>query len=133
MAGTANTNSGTIVRSLKIVLGLAFVTVGAVKLTGSLRTVQLFEHIGWGQWFRYFSGALDLIGGLMVFVTGWTFYGALLLVCTVGLATVLTFAGRIHDSAVPPVLLTSLAAVVAWLTRPHEAQPRRTTEVGTFR
>ena len=104
---------------LRVLLGLAFWTIGAVKLTGSLHTVQLFANIGWGQWFRYFTGLLDITGALLVFVPRWTFYGALLLACTVGLAVVLTLADRIHDSAMPPVALTLMAAILAWLTRPR--------------
>jgi putative oxidoreductase len=109
---------------LRVVLGLAFLAIAAVKLTGSLNTVQLFADIGWGQWFRYFTGALDLVGGVLVLLPGSAFYGALLLMGTVGFAAVLTFAGRIHDSAVPPLALTALAATVAWLTRRRRRHAR---------
>jgi putative oxidoreductase len=72
---------------LRVLLGLAFLTIGVAKLTGSLDTVQTFAAFGWGQWFRYFTGLLDLIGALLVFVPRWTCYGAALLTGTVGLAT----------------------------------------------
>ena len=75
---------------LRVLLGLAFLTIGVAKLTGTLYTVQTFEAFGWGQWFGYLTGLLDLAGALLVFVPRWTFYGALLLTCTVGLATVLS-------------------------------------------
>ena len=54
------------VRIGRIVLGLFFVADGVIKLTGISKTVQLFERIGWGQWFRYFTGVLVLIGGAMM-------------------------------------------------------------------
>jgi putative oxidoreductase len=112
------------VRILRVVLGLAFLVIAAVKLTGSLQTVQMFENIGWGQWFRYFTGGLDLIGAVLVLVPRSAFYGAVLLMCTVGFAVVLTVVGRIHDSLVPPLALTVLAATVAWLTRPRPEKIR---------
>ncbi len=107
---------------LRVILGLAFLAIATVKLTGSLQTPQVFANIGWGQWFRYFTGALDLLGAVLVLLPRAAFYGALLLMCTVGFAAVLTFAGRIHDSPLAPLALTVLAAVVAWLTRPGVAR-----------
>jgi len=115
---------------LRVVLGLAFLVIAAVKLSGSSNTVEMFANIGWGQWFRYFTGALDLVGGLLVLLPRRAFYGALILMCTVGFAAVLTFAGRIHDSAVPPLLLTGLAATVAWLTRPQRRTRQAMAELG---
>jgi hypothetical protein len=37
---------------LKVLLGPAFLTIGAAKLTGTLQTVEMFAAVGWGQWFR---------------------------------------------------------------------------------
>lgn len=119
MQGTGSDSRIIPVTILRVILGLAFLAIAAVKLSGSSNTVQMFANIGWGQWFRYFTGALDLVGGLLVLLPRRAFYGALILMCTVGFAAVLTFVGRIHDSAVPPLALTALAATVAWLTRPR--------------
>jgi putative oxidoreductase len=47
---------------LRVFLGLAFLTIGGAKLTGSLGMVGWFAQIGWGQWFRYLTGLLDIIG-----------------------------------------------------------------------
>jgi uncharacterized membrane protein YphA (DoxX/SURF4 family) len=114
----------------RVVLGLAFLAIATVKLTGSLQTVQMFANIGWGQWFRYFTGGLDLVGAVLVLLPRSAFYGALLLMCTVGFAVVLTVAGRIHDSLVPPLVLTALAATVGWLTRPRPKSVRAGVELG---
>jgi hypothetical protein len=103
---------------LRVILGLAFLAIAAVKLTGASHTPQMFANIGWGQWFRYLTGALDLVGAALVLMPRSAFYGALILMCTVGFAVILTFAGRIHDSPVAPLALMVLAAAVAWLTRP---------------
>ena len=118
MHGTGSSTRMVPTTSLRVILGLAFLAIAAVKLTGSLQTPQMFANIGWGQWFRYFTGALDLIGAVLVLLPRSAFYGALLLMCTVGFAAVLTFAGRIHDSPLAPLVLTVIAATVAWLTRP---------------
>lgn len=118
MPGTGSSTQQAGITILRVILGLAFLAIAAVKLTGSLQTPQMFANIGWGQWFRYFTGALDLIGAVLVLFPRSAFYGALILMCTVGFAVVLTFAGRIHDSPLAPLALTVIAAAVAWLTRP---------------
>jgi uncharacterized membrane protein YphA (DoxX/SURF4 family) len=105
---------------LRSVLALAFLVIGLAKLTGSLHTVQTFEAFGWGQWFRYLTGLLDLAGALLVCVPRWTFCGALLLTFTVGLATVLSWT---RPDLWPALSLTLLAATLAWLTRPRRASP----------
>src|SRR3984885_5309358 len=76
---------------LRILLGLAFLGIGIEKLTGTMGTIPFFDAIGWGQWFRYASGALDTAGALLIFVPRWTSYGALIITCTVGLGTILCF------------------------------------------
>ena len=113
---------------LRVLLGLAFLTIATAKLTGTMHTVPTFAAFGWGQWFRYFSGLLDLIGALLLFVPRWTCYGALLLACTIGLGTVLSFL-RLNDNLIPPVALTLMAGTLAWLTRPRARELRGSTGI----
>jgi putative oxidoreductase len=117
MAEITGTNRRIAIWVLRVLLGLAFLTIGVAKLTGTLNTVQTFEAFGWGQWFRYLTGLLDLAGALLVLVPRWTFYGALLLSCTIGLAAVLSLTRPIDFW--PALSLTLLAATLAWLTRPR--------------
>jgi uncharacterized membrane protein YphA (DoxX/SURF4 family) len=105
---------------LKVVLGLTFLAIGAVKLTGAAQTIQLFEAIGWGQWFRYLTGLLDVAGAVLLFVSRWTCYGAVLLACTVGSATMF-YLLQLHQNPTVPLALTLLAATLAWVTRPRRA------------
>jgi uncharacterized membrane protein YphA (DoxX/SURF4 family) len=62
----------------------AFVFIGASKFSNNPHSewVRVFERIGWGQWFRYFTGAVQVTGALLM-LTPWTLtIGALLLGCT---------------------------------------------------
>jgi len=121
MAEIASRRGSTGITLLRVLLGIAFSTIGAAKLTGTLNTVQTFAAIGWGQWFRYVTGMVDITGALLVFVPRWTSYGALLLACTVGFAAVLSLT-RPRD-LVPALALTLMSGTVAYLTgrRPREA------------
>ncbi len=113
---------------LRALLGLAFLAIGAAKLTGQGYTIALFEAIGWGQWFRYLTGALDVIGALLVLSPWVPFYGALLLGCTVGTAVALSIA-KLHNNPGAGVALLALAVAVAWLTRPRRsASPQMVEE-----
>jgi putative oxidoreductase len=114
--------------ALRVVLGLVFLAIGTTKLTGTVGTVDYFAAIGWGQWFRYVAGLLDVAGSILLFVPRWTCYAAIVLTCTVGLGTVLSFTLWRSDPTTwsleivsIPLVLTLLAAVLAWLTRPHRA------------
>lgn len=119
MTEAAGTERMIAVWVLRVTLGLAFLTIGVAQLTGTLHTVETFAAIGWGHWFRYVTGLLDIIGALLVLMPRWTWYGALLLAYTVGFAAVLSLRRPLDLAASQALAL--LAATLAWLTRPREA------------
>jgi uncharacterized membrane protein YphA (DoxX/SURF4 family) len=113
--------------ALRLVLGLVFLYIGTTKLTGTGHTVEYFAAIGWGQWFRYLTGVLDIAGVALLFVPKWTCFGAIVLACSVGTGTLIsltvlrgdpTWGSGSSEMVVMPLVLTILAAVLAWLTRP---------------
>ncbi len=114
---------------LRVLLALAFLTFGAAKLTASLGTVGWFAQLGWGQWFRYLTGLFDIAGALLLFVPRWTCYGALVLAGTIGTATVLNVLFSLRQNPLVPLVLTLLAATLAWLTRPRRGELRRVTGI----
>jgi uncharacterized membrane protein YphA (DoxX/SURF4 family) len=110
---------------LRIILGLLVLEIGITKLTGTAHTVDWFAAIGWGQWFRYVTGFLDVAGAALLFVPRWASYGATVIACSVGTGTAITFTVLRHDPVwgsqvmkLAPLILTLLAIIVAWLTRP---------------
>lgn len=110
-------------RTLRVVLGVVFLAVGTTKLTGNGHTVEYFAAIGWGQWFRYLTGFLDILGATLLFGPKWTHLGAIVLTFSVGLGTLISFTvlrgdptwGR-PEMVLVPLVLTLLAALLAWLT-----------------
>jgi uncharacterized membrane protein YphA (DoxX/SURF4 family) len=107
--------------ALRVLLGLVFLGIGIEKLTGTMGTIPFFDAIGWGQWFRYASGALDTAGALLILVPRWTSYGALIITCTVGLGTILCFTKALYNPLFP-LVMTLLAATLVWLAwRPKPA------------
>lgn len=111
--------------TLRVIVGLMFLLISATKLIGTADTVEYFEAIGWGQWFRYLTGSLDLVGAVLLFVPRFTFYGAVVLISSVGTATVLSMTvlrGDPHwgdlSKVLQPLMLTLVTVALAWLTWP---------------
>jgi putative oxidoreductase len=109
-----------------VILGVAFLYIGITKLSGTGNTVQYFDAIGWGQWFRYATGLLDVAGVILILVPRSIFYGALMLTCTVGSATLISFTVLAGDPVwgglpmkLVPLALLLLAVALAWGTRPQ--------------
>ena len=47
---------------LRILLSIAFLGAGGAKLAGVDMMVMTFDQIGWGQGFRFLTGAIEVIG-----------------------------------------------------------------------
>ena len=57
---------------LRVAIAIAFAMFGGEKFTDSdHQWLKLFGQIGFGQWFRYFTGAVELLGGALVLIP-WT-------------------------------------------------------------
>jgi uncharacterized membrane protein YphA (DoxX/SURF4 family) len=67
--------------ALRVFLALVFVAAGLDKFMGPM-WVRVFNDIGFGQWFRYFTGMIEVLGGLLLLVPRATPIAVPLLVCT---------------------------------------------------
>jgi uncharacterized membrane protein YphA (DoxX/SURF4 family) len=107
-----------IVWGLRILLALAFGAAGAAKLAGAPQMVQVFDAIGFGQWFRYVTGVVEIGGALLLLVPATGFLGGVLLAVTMvfGVATHLVLIG---GNPAPAMVLALLSAFVAWRLRPQ--------------
>lgn len=99
--------------AVKALLTLAFVAAGSAKLIGVDMMVQTFEAIGWGQWFRYLTGIIEVGAAILLWIKGREAIGAFLLTATM-IAAVLFHLLVLGPSAVPALVLGALAAFVLW-------------------
>src|SRR2546425_1642270 len=90
-----------------------FLMVGFLKLSGDPRMVELFEAIGLGQWFRYVTGSLEVLGAVLLLVPRLSGLGALLLV-GVMLGAVPTHLFVVGGNPMPAIILLIVTGVVAW-------------------
>jgi len=112
-----STTQRRIVWGIRALLALAFGAAGMAKLAGVPQMVQIFDAIGFGQWFRYVTGIVEVAGAVLLLIPAMGFFGGLLLFATMvgGVATHLLLIG---GSAVPASVLGVLSAFVAWRLRP---------------
>lgn len=106
---------------LELAMGALFLYLGGAKLLGLPAAVRLFHDIGWGQWFRYVTGVVELTGGLLLVVPRLAGASALLLMTVMVVATGIELF-VLHR---PPVAATACLCahgIIAWNRR---AQTRR--------
>jgi putative oxidoreductase len=96
-------------------VALLFILIGADKFTPGW--VALFQQIGLGQWFRYFTGVVEVLGGFLVLIPRTASLGLAILASTMASAAlILTFI--IHhpqDSVFSGALLVGLG--IFWWNR----------------
>ena len=97
-------------------LTAAFLAAGLSKLAGVEMMVATFDTIGWGQWFRYVTGLIEVVAAVLLWVPGLQALAAGALVCTM-IGAVIAHLTIIGPSAVPAIVLGVLAAVTLWANR----------------
>lgn len=98
-------------------IALVFVFEGADKFGPESGWIKLFQQIGFGEWFRYFTGVVEVLGGLLVLIPVTLDAGLALLACTMASAALLLafVVGRPQDSVFSGGIL--IALVVFWWNR----------------
>lgn len=84
-----------------------------MKLGGALPMVELFDEIGIGQWFRYLTGGLEIIGAVALLIPRFVAPGALLL-AGVMVGAVLTDLFVVAGNPLPALVLLVAGTLIAW-------------------
>ena len=95
---------------------LLFIGVGGAKLAGAAVMVELFAKVGLGQWFRYFTGLLEVAAGIGLLMARYAFYAAVLL----ALVMVGAFIAHVTvpgGSPAAPLVLFALTGIIAYLRK----------------
>jgi uncharacterized membrane protein YphA (DoxX/SURF4 family) len=102
---------------VRLLLAVAFGAAGTAKLAGAAPMVQVFDLIGIGQWFRYVTGIVEVIGAILMLVPRVGLLAGVLLFVTMACA-VMTHLFVIGGNPVPAIVLAALSAFVAYRLRP---------------
>jgi putative oxidoreductase len=90
-----------------------FLMVGFLKLSGNPQLVALFEAIGIGQWFRYLTGTLEVVGAILLLIPRTSGSGALML-AGIMICAVVTHVFIVGGSPLGAIILLVVTGVVAW-------------------
>jgi putative oxidoreductase len=95
----------------RIAVAVAFVAIGSSKFRDPM-WVRLFDRIGFGQWFRYLTGAMQIAGGLLTLVPTASLLGVAMVAATMAGAVVTWIAfGQPFAAIIPGTILIVLVAV----------------------
>lgn len=108
--------------ALQLLLAANFLLTGGGKLSGMEQMVVMFDEIGVGQWLRYFTGALEVGGALLLLVPRLAVFGAIgLAVVMVG--AVVTELLILSGNALMPLALLVLLSLLGYARRPNGMVP----------
>jgi putative oxidoreductase len=95
---------------------LLFIGVGGAKLAGAAAMVELFAKVGPGQWFRYFTGVLEVAAGIGLLISRYAFYAALVL-AVVMVGAVIAHVTVLGTSPAAPLVLFVITGIIAYLRK----------------
>ena len=104
---------------LKVLRGLAafaFVLAGTLKLIGIPMMVDVFDHVGLGQWFRYATGVIEVGGAILLLSPRFVGPAALVLAATT-IGAIISHLTVVPGSPAPAAVLLVLCSVIAWSYR----------------
>ena len=116
-----NSTQAKILIALRALLGLAFAAAAVMKLAGAPQMVSEFDTVGLGQWFRYVTGLIELVGALLLIRGSTVVAGASVLAC-VSIGAFFAQLLRLHGDVIHTVVLTSL---LIWLTLSYRGATAR--------
>jgi putative oxidoreductase len=85
-------------------------------LAGAAVMVDLFAKVGLGQWFRYFTGLLEVGAGIGLLLSRYAFYAAVVLAVVMAGAFI-AHVTVLDNSPAAPVVLFVLTAIIAYLRK----------------
>jgi putative oxidoreductase len=98
---------------LQVLAAAMFLLAGYLKLASSPDMVALFAGIGIGQWFRYLTGTLEILGALALFIPRLRALGALGL-AGVMIGALITDVFIVHISPLSALINLVVVVVIAW-------------------
>ncbi|WP_349362054.1 DoxX family protein [Streptomyces sp. H27-C3] len=110
------------VRVLQFVLALFFAVPSALpKLIAHPSAAESFDRIGFGDWFMYLMGGLELAGAIALVIPILSGVSALALSGLMVGAFITQITAFDGQNAATPLIVMALLLVIAWVRRHHNA------------
>jgi putative oxidoreductase len=111
--GTQSNAVNSILWAVQVLSALIFAVAGSNKLLGKEMAVQMFSVIGLGQWLRYLTGTLEIVGSILLLTPSLSGIGAILLALTM-VGAILTILFTIGGNPATLLALFALMSCVAY-------------------
>jgi putative oxidoreductase len=102
--------------TLQILSAAMFLFAGGLKLAGVPLMVEEFGVIGLGQWFRYFTGTIEVVSAVLLMIPSLAAYGAAALFVTM-IGAIFTHLFIIGGSPLIPIVLLASTGTIACARR----------------
>jgi putative oxidoreductase len=103
--------------TLSGLVAVAFLAAGSAKLAGAAAMVEMFDKVGLGQWFRYFTGLLEVAAAIGLLTSRYAYYAAVVL-STVMVGAIIAHVTVLGSSPAAPAILLVLSGTIAYLRKP---------------
>jgi len=101
---------------MRLGVAIVFLIAGAEKFSATnpnSHWVSMFNQIGLGEWFRYFTAVVEVLGAALVLISRTALIGVALLAVTMASAAVIVFfvLGQRGESLFPALIFLGLLAL----------------------
>jgi uncharacterized membrane protein YphA (DoxX/SURF4 family) len=100
---------------VRLGVAIVFLIAGGEKFSANPNShwVTMFHQIGAGDWFRYFTAVVEVVGAIFLLLPPTVLIGIAMLACTMAGAVVAVFfvLGQRADSLFPALILLGLVAL----------------------
>jgi putative oxidoreductase len=106
---------------VQIVTAGMFLFAGSHKLGNAPEMIAAFDAIGFGQWFRYATGGIEIAAAIALLIPSLAVFGALALVPTMA-GAIATHLLVIGGAPTPAAVLLAAALLIVWARRDELAR-----------
>ncbi len=101
---------------LRALVAALFIFAAFMKLSGNPQMVAEFDVVGLGQWFRLFTGLLEVVGGALVLVPALSPFAAILLLA-VDAGAFVAQATVLHGDVVHTIVIGLFIALLIYVQK----------------
>jgi putative oxidoreductase len=101
---------------LRVLMAALFLFAAFGKLSGLPMMVQEFDAIGLGQWFRYFTGGIEVVGAVALLVPTVSAFAAVLLLL-IDIGAFVAQLAVLHVDWIHPIVIGAILVALIYLQR----------------
>ncbi|WP_024279062.1 DoxX family protein [Xanthobacter sp. 126] len=116
MSTAASAKINILIWVLRVLMAGLFLFAAFGKLSGQPMMVQEFDAIGLGQWFRYFTGAIEVVGAVALLVPAVSGFAAVLLL-VVDIGAFVAQVAILHVDWIHTIVIGAILAALIYLQR----------------